>query len=398
MSEFKYHKNDYHKNTLTNLISSPSSIDPLRLEQMAEAESISSYRNTNRNTNNTADNIENRDDKKRGEPEFDADAIQKRTLEKIRLIQSEQKEVLGHQLSEENRHQNGKARRRKKIQRFLTAAAACALVISLGTGAFASLSTDERLLQVLHADSQSQIKQLGEMHTSLNLTDSSDGYTVTIKEAISDRHNAWVLIELQAPQGVVLDEDLVLFDDIRIQMEREGGYGFGIYPISDDIADDNKLSYILDFSARNKLAGQELSITFADLKRNIVNEELSIIGEQMLEEGPWNFTVEIPKKDNTVSMWQWKQLQSGALQFAVMKLELSPLCLSMDMMKINNIIYWQLQNERVNVYLKDGTELSLNVSGSGSGGALIQYQYEFPYPIQLEQIERIEFCGEMLNW
>ena len=287
---------------------------------------------------------------------------------------------------------------KKRGRRFFTVLASCALVLSLGTAAIATFSTDTRLLQALHADSQSQIAQLNAMNTQLHVTAHADGYTVTLREAISDRHNTWMLLEVEGPEDTVLDENLVLFDTVRVQMEKMSSHGYTIYTLPDENQNDNRLTMILDFSARNQLAGQRLTLEFEHLISNIVDAEQQIIGVNHLADGPWKFELHVPKKDSTVSMWQWKTLTIGEKDFLLTKIEVSPLSITLNATKINHIAYLQLKNSELHVWLKDGTELEVERSGSGSNHVQMQYQYTFPYPVQLDQIDRIVFCGHELNW
>ncbi len=362
------------KTDITTLMELPYSVHPQRLEQMAEQEIASSEA--------LAESFA-----------FNAEAIQRLTMQKIKPTWSEAVD-----LKDVSQEPVRKPKRRRKITRVVAAVAACAMLFSLGTAAFATFSTDPQLLQVLHADSQSQIEQLSEMHTALNITDTADGYAVTVKEAIHDRHNTWILIEVEAPQDIVLDEDLVLFHETRVRMEHVSGHGYSIYPIRNSDSNDNRLCFILDFSSRNKLAGQKLTLRLADLQSNLVDEELCLVGAQPLAAGPWEFTLEVPEKDSTVSLWQWRPLCSGAQNVMITRMDVSPLSLTLDMVRLNQRTSGNLDGEQPTVYLKDGTELLLERNSFGSGGTYMQYQYAFPYPIELGEIARIEFCGKKLKW
>lgn len=289
-------------------------------------------------------------------------------------------------------------RQKKRVERFLALLAICALLVSLGTAAMATLSTDNRLLKVLHADSESQIAQLDEMGTPIQQASKADGYTVTVQEAISDRYNTWVLIDVEGPEDVALDENCVFFKNINIQMEHSSSYGYTIYPLPDENPNDNQLSFILDFSARKKLAGQKLTLQLGTFLENELNEALEITGERLLAEGPWEFWFELPRQDTTVTMWQWKRLQYQDESFLLQKIEVSPLSIVFQETKLSAAVYLRLSKEAVYVYLKDGTQLTLNSNSGGSGGLEMQYQYDFPFPLDLAEIDKIVYCGTELNW
>lgn len=321
--------------------------------------------------------------------------IQQKTLKKMGAV-SEQDMMQVSTISSKKPISSKKQRRGG--WRLVLAMAACALVISLGTAAAARLSTDGRLLEVFHADSQSQIAKLNEMSSQIGQSCEADGYTVTLQQAISDRHNTWVLMEVEGGTEAVLDEDLVYFQDTHIQMEKLSGHGYTIYPLPDETPGDNRLSFILDFSSRNQLAGQKLTVRLGQLTENIVDAEKNLTGFHLLAEGPWEFEIEVPKQDSTVSMWQWRMLRCGETAFLLCRMEVSPLSISLEAMKLHTSVYAMLRQAPLQVYLNDGTCLELTCGSSGSGGVWMQYQYEFPTLVQIEDIDRIRYCGQDLNW
>ena len=133
------------------------------------------------------------------------------------------------QPAEQHRKKQNKLRFRLGKRRWIGAVAACALLFSLSTAAVATLSTDERLLKLLHADSQSQIAQMNEMATPLGISDTVDGYTLTLQEAINDQHHLWLLLDLTAPEGVVLDAERLYFRKSWLHFEKMGSHGYTTY-------------------------------------------------------------------------------------------------------------------------------------------------------------------------
>jgi len=317
----------------------------------------------------------------------------------------EQGNVSAQDVNSPQKAQNDRKREKYRVRKFslgrgrlLLIAAICALVLSLSTAAVATFSTDERLLRLLHADSQSQIAQLDQMSAQVNTSVTVDGYTVTMQETISDRHNVWILLDVEGPTDIVLNADTVFFQDTRIQMERMSSHGYAVYTLPDADPTDNKLSFIVDFSARTKLAGQKMTLALGKLKANQLNDRLEITGEQQLAEGPWEFAVSVPQQDFTVTMWQWKRLTHQDTSFLLQKIAVSPLSITLEEMKLSTNQYWSLVEEPVYVQLKDGTQLELHSSNSGSGGLGMQQQYNFPFPINLHEIEEIVYCNEKLHW
>lgn len=325
--------------------------------------------------------------------------VQRLALNKIAVLQAAAEQA--RDVEQRPEQTGGRVKRRgkrRKLRWLLTALAVGALVVSLGTAAVATLSTDSRLLEVLHADSQSQIARLDAMNTQVGQQAKADGYTVTVQQVISDRHNAWMLLEVEGPTGAALDDERVFFRDTQVELEHRSGFGYTVYSLADADAQDNKLSFILDLSARNKLAGQTLTLRFGNLTENELNADLELVGEQSLAEGPWEFVVEVPRRDFTVTMWQWKRIPYQNTQFLLQKIEVSPLSVTLQAGRLSRTVYAQLGKTPLQVYLRDGTELELRSSSGGSGGLGMQVQYDFPAPVELADIAKIVYGGEILNW
>lgn len=325
--------------------------------------------------------------------------IQRLALGKIAALQAiEKQETIVEQEPEQTGGRVKPKHKRRKLRWLLVALAVGALVVSLGTAAVATLSTDSRLLEALHADSQSQIARLDAMSTQIGQQVKADGYTVTMQQVISDRHNAWMLLEVEGPADVALDDERVFFRDTRVELEHKSSFGYTVYPLAEEREQDNKLSFILDLSTRNQLAGQTLALQFGNLTEHELNAALEIVGEQTLAEGPWAFTVGIPQQDFTVTMWQWKRIPYQKTHFLLQKIEVSPLSITLQANRLSRDSYTRLREKPLQVYLQDGTLLELRHSSGGSGGLGMQMQYDFPAPVELAEIEKIVYDGEVLNW
>lgn len=290
-----------------------------------------------------------------------------------------------------------KKRFRLGKHRWIAAALVCAFVLSLSTAVAATLSTDERLLKLLHADSQSQIAQLSEMSTYIGSTATADGYTLTVQEAVSDKHHVWLLLDLVGPEDVVLDADQICYRDVALTFAKLGGNGYSFGTLPDEIPDDNRVSFLLDLSSRKSLVNNKLTLKLGDLGLLRYNEK----GEAqwtILSEGNSQFEFTLPDNDTTVSMWQWKVLQHQGKNFLLTKMELSPLSITLKTRRLEWDMYAYLRKEPVQIYLKNGEMVELDSNSSGSGGLVMDFSYTMPEPLDLTQIDRIVYCGEELHW
>lgn len=324
--------------------------------------------------------------------------------EKLQTSVSGEKTLLQSGLPTENIARKRRCNSKRKTKRWLTLVAICALILSLSTAAIGTLTTDARLLKLFEADSQSQIGQLNEMSYQIDKSVTDHGYTVTLQEAIHDEHNAWVLLEITGPEGAKLDAEQLIFRQTRVQLENMGGFGYYTEMLPDDDPDDNCVSMVLDLSTNGKITDQEITVSLEDLGWYHYDLEQEANGSSMddywetITKGTWQFTFMLPQNEMTVSMWQWKILQNEQKLFLLRKLEVSPLSIVLDANRLQWDTYMKLQEEPIQVYLKDGTMLELDSSGSGSGGISMQFQYNFTSPINLADIEQIVYCGHKLNW
>lgn len=325
--------------------------------------------------------------------------------EKTQTSVSGEKILLQNDVHTDNIARKRRCNSKNKTRRWLTLVAVCALILSLSTAAIGTLTTDTRLLKLFEADSQSQIGQLNEMSYQIGKSVTDCGYTVTLQEAVHDEHNAWVLLEITGPEGARLNAEQLYFRQTRVQLENNmGGYGYYIEMLPDEDLDDNRVSLVLDLSTNGKITDQEITVLLEDLGWYHYDLEQEANGSSMddywetITKGTWQFTFILPQNETTVSMWQWKILQNEQKLFLLRKLEVSPLSVVLEANRLEWDTYMKLQEEPIQVYLKDGTMLELDSSGSGSGGISMQFQYNFTSPINLADIEQIVYCGHKLNW
>lgn len=323
-------------------------------------------------------------------------------LQKIQQLQAAQSTAADSQRLAQNRQEQSVpvVKRKKRLgigrPRWIVATAVCALVLSLSTAVAATLSTDERLLKLLHADSQSQIAQLSEMSSAIGSTAVMDGYTLTVQEAVSDQHHMWLLLDLVGPEDVALDADQIGFQEVALSFQKMGGHGYSFGTLPDEIPDDNRVSFLLDLSTRKSLVHNQLTLELGNLGLRTYDE--NGIQWTLLSESKSKFEFTLPDNDSTISMWQWKVLQHGSKEFLLKKMEVSPLSITLQTRRLEWDMYVTLREEPVQVYLKNGDMLELQSCSSGSGGLVMDFSYTLPEPLNLAEIERIVYCGEALHW
>ena len=72
-----------------------------------------------------------------------------------------------------------------------------------------------------------------------------NGWTMTVNQAVGDRNCAHILVDVEAPQGTVLDGDLYQID-VLLAFEgcKGGSYGWG--QVEDEDKTDNRVSFLID--------------------------------------------------------------------------------------------------------------------------------------------------------
>ncbi len=159
-------------------------------------------------------------------------------------------------------------RRRKKSSKHRIVAVAVAAVLVVGSvGVFAATGLSDRLAAFLNP-TEDQKKILAEGSTLIDQKMESNGTTLWVKETVGDKNSVYVLFDLIAPEGTVLDQEDYSFDQFLFGSTEPGAFGMGysIEQLADDNPGDNKLTFVISGDSGNGLAGREMSLTLKDLR------------------------------------------------------------------------------------------------------------------------------------
>lgn len=106
---------------------------------------------------------------------------------------------------------------------------------------------------------------------SLNLSQTVDGYTITITDCVGDDQFLYLGIELAAPEGMVLDPKIGIGDNnetVKYSGFEQGiGSGGGLRRLEDDDPTDNIMRFVWFRWVEKPLAGRDMTITFHNLTR-----------------------------------------------------------------------------------------------------------------------------------
>jgi len=160
----------------------------------------------------------------------------KKELDRVRLTE-ESKKALTESLRRHQAHPAVRPRRLKVSAGKIAAAAA--VICLLMTGAVATVVGSPTLRDKLFGDSAGYGQSSGFIGKSVE----RDGWTVTITDCVGDDRNLYLGIEVEAPEGVVLDAGNYRFLECSGDFVRGGG-SYGMNSLPDDDPTDNRIQFM----------------------------------------------------------------------------------------------------------------------------------------------------------
>lgn len=175
-------------------------------------------------------------------------------LEPGRLPPEEEERILALALQKAGAEgcPSGKGEKKMKRSRFALMILAAALCIgTVAASAAAYFQMDEKLARALGIGAETPwdpSKNGGSIQTS----QTCNGWTMTVDQAVGDRNCAYLLVDVEAPAGTVLDADLYQIDCLlAFQSGRSGSYGWG--QTEDDDPTDNRVSFLISTTMEGDL-------------------------------------------------------------------------------------------------------------------------------------------------
>ena len=162
----------------------------------------------------------------------------KTELDRVRLTE-EGKKALAESLRRRRTVDRPEIRTRRLRLGAGRIAAAAAVVCLLVTGAVAGVVASPTLRDLVFGDSAGYEQSSSFVGRSVE----QEGWTVTITDCVGDDRNLYLGIEVEAPEGVVLDADNYRFLDSSDDLIRGGGSG-GMRHIPDEDPTDNRIQFM----------------------------------------------------------------------------------------------------------------------------------------------------------
>jgi len=285
------------------------------------------------------------------------------------------------------------------------AVAAAVAVCLLGTTAFAAKVTglDRRLLELLGAGEQTEALMAGAQVVDKSVK--NEGSTLTVREVLGDGNNMYILLNLTAPEGTVLDAYDYRFRIDFLDFEGQNGWqSQGHTKLEDADSADNSLDLVLRVTTDGIPINGTATLELSEL------ESAAGYGEQYLPvdlPGTWkvSFPLEYTDSSRRVS-GMWEKTELYGYEAAVTEVSVSPLSVTVkgsgegldeaaDAARAAGVEGWF----PVTIHFKDGTSYTTDQEqGDAStslveGGKDLYTNWTFHKVIDPEQVESIEFFG-----
>lgn len=210
-------------------------------------------------------------------------------LDKIQLTE-ESKQALTESLRRRNA---GTVRtvRPLRLRRMAAVAAVIALVAVMSAAAVASFLGEPSLRDTVLGDPEGYEQSSGMIGRSVEC----DGWTVSITDCVGDESYCYLGVEVEAPEGTVLDGDYYLmnaeFDSNMLHKGNGGGWDSLLRPLPDDDPTDNKVRMVYEwYELGAGLSGARVRLKLSNFYEQFdYNWDEHDWNKEYLSNGEWDF-------------------------------------------------------------------------------------------------------------
>lgn len=166
--------------------------------------------------------------------------------------------------------------------------------------------------------------------TSIQTSREAGGWTMTLNQAVGDRNCAYLLLDLTAPEGTVLDADFYLLDNCRPVFEKDHSGSWGWSCLEDPDKTDNKISFLLDMKMNKDLRNAKGTLKVTGLQAvQFDPEEKENDRVERLAQLDWELPFQLDYQDQVTTYRPQKtlRLERGFIkgELTVEKVEVGPL-------------------------------------------------------------------------
>lgn len=300
-------------------------------------------------------------------------------------------------------------------KRFIMLVAACITVFALGAVSFAATTLNVNLLNFFHPQSQEETDLLNSLGTIIDKQVTENGLTIDVKEALGDSNAVYVMFDIIAPEGTLLDKEQYTFVSQMIEVEKGfsmvHGMGYSFECLEDVNPNDNIKPMMLCLSSSENLVGKNMTFRFTDFSCYKTEEELKnhpatvegTPGDEndvynILIPGEWEITFPLNYTDNTAVYKLNEKLQYNDILFKVKEVRLSPISISMTLSTLLNDRSDSIHEAPLIIHMKNGETINADNGsrGTSSNGLKTVVDAQFNKIVNPSEIESIEYCGTLL--
>lgn len=297
------------------------------------------------------------------------------------------------------------------------AAAAVAALLLVAVGAAALLKP---VLQTYFGESYAYVYQKNSQ--ILNLSQTVDGWTMTLTDCVGDDNRLYVGMEVTGPEGAVLDakggsagglgvKDLEQGFQLPYKIEKttisvgdgaQRPMGWYIHQVPDDSETDNHLRFVLWMNCRESLDGNTLSLTMSGIRH----------GDEICDfDGSWTFEdIKLDLADQSIRLEPQVTVPVLDTTATLTELTVSPVSITLCFRGEGLIGQDQrypngqnIANPTIVLYDQEGNVMQMESqyapfgsrAGSGSDNTTGELRIVQGYEtfIDLEALDHIEVCG-----
>ncbi len=323
---------------------------------------------------------------------------------------------------------------KKKVWAF---SIACVFILAMASVSIASIAMDKSFLDFFQPQKQEQVDTLNQANAALTAEATDNGLTVKMRQVIGDAHNMYVMFDVIAPEGMVLDKDQYLFVSPFVTVDGANSLGYHFEMLDEDPT-DNQISMILVLNAREELVGKtaNLNLTdFATYKPYDPEAENQTGGEQesgqeeayvlqgeggeappttnvddvydVLVKGQWKLSFKLNYENLSQTTVLNEKIDLFGGECTMKTLDISPIAVTLviegDSIKKHGEQPPAMDGsedffDKLVVTLKDGTVVDISSGGSSMDGKKMVLNYQLGNIISPEDVASITFLGkELLN-
>ena len=295
---------------------------------------------------------------------------------------------------EEEKSQKVIQPRKIKVFRLSKMAAVFAAILFMSGMVLASVKEDGVFFDFLHVNNNKVKNSINNMSTTIEKEKKVNGYSVKLRECLSDNNVAYILFDITAPEGVKLDAMQYFFEKQSITVDGGGSMGYNSTELEDEDKDDNKIRIMYSLDHHKGVAGKNIKVDLENLSYCTDDSELITKAN-----GSWEFEFSLDKNVECKRIWQFKKMQIDNRTYWITSMQISPISLTVDINRsIANL--WQpgyLNTSdlmgQLEVTLETGEKVNIISEGVGTKGIGYSGSYLFEKALDLDQIKSIQYRG-----